>query len=333
LPRVAVVGAGAHGLATGWALRRAGVEDVVVYEQFAQGHERGSSHGRTRIVRLAYADPAWVRFAQEAFVGWRALEEESGERILDLTGLLEIVGEVEDSSAPGLDAAGVPWERIEREEAERRWPVRLPEGTFAVLQPEAGTVRADLALEAFARGLDVRWETRVDSLDDLDADVVVVTAGAWVNDLVEPPLPVTITRETICYFRLDDPRPLPSLVTVKRGKYAHGFFALADPVHGLKVGLHKGGVEVEGDLEGEPDPAVVEQVAAWTRDRFQLADPEPVAAQTCLYTTLPEDEFVLERRGRVVVGSACSGHGFKFAPAVGERLARLALDGRGSPGH
>jgi sarcosine oxidase len=322
--RVAIVGAGAHGLATGWALRRAGVEDVVVYEQFAPGHERGSSHGRTRIVRLAYADPTWVRFAQEAFVGWRALEAESGERILDLTGLLEIVDAVEDSSAPGLDAAGVPWERVERDEAERRWPVRLPEGTFAVLQPEAGTVRADRALEAFARGLDVRWETRVDSLDDLDADVVVVTAGAWVNDLVEPPLPVTITRETICYFRLEDPRPLPSLVTVKRGRYAHGFFALADPVHGLKVGLHKGGVEVEGDLEGEPDPAVVEQVAAWTRDRFQLADAEAVAAQTCLYTTLPEDDFVLERRGRVVVGSACSGHGFKFAPAVGERLARLA---------
>jgi hypothetical protein len=130
--------------------------------------------------------------------------------------------------------------------------------------------------------------------------------------------------ETICYFRLDDPRPLPSLVTVKRGRYAHGFFALADPVHGLKVGLHKGGVEVEGCLEGAPDPAVVEQVVDWTRERFQLADPEPAAAQTCLYTTLPDDEFVLERRGRVVVGSACSGHGFKFAPAVGERLARLA---------
>jgi sarcosine oxidase len=322
--RVAVVGGGVHGLATGWALRRAGA-DVVVYEQFARGHDRGSSHGRTRIVRLAYAEPEWVRFAQEAFRGWRALEVESGETLLDLTGLLEVVGDVADSSAPGLDAAGVPWARLEREEAERRWPVRLPEGTFAVLQPEAGTVRADRALEAFARGLDVRWETRVESVDDVDADVVVVTAGAWVNDLVEPPLPTTITRETICYFRLDDPRPLPSLVTVKRGRYAHGFFALADPVHGLKVGLHKGGVEVEGDLEGEPDPAVVEQVAAWTRDRFQLADPEPVTAQTCLYTTLPDDAFVLERRGRVVVGSACSGHGFKFAPAVGERLAALAL--------
>jgi sarcosine oxidase len=326
LPRVAIVGAGAHGLATGWALRRAGVEDVVVYEQFDRGHDRGSSHGRTRIVRLAYADPRWVRFAQQAFVGWRALERESGERLLDLTGLLEIVGDVADSSAPGLDAAGVPWERVERDDAERRWPVRLPEGTFAVLQSEAGTVRADLALEAFARELDVRWGTRIESLDELDADTVVVTAGAWVNDLVDPPLPTTLTRETICYFRLDDPRPLPSLVTVKRGRYAHGFFALADPVHGLKVGLHKGGVELAAPEQGEPDAAVVERVAEWTRERFQLADPEPVAAQTCLYTTLPEDEFVLERRGRVVVGSACSGHGFKFAPAVGERLARLVLD-------
>jgi sarcosine oxidase len=70
----------------------------------------------------------------------------------------------------------------------------------------------------------------------------------------------------------------------------------------------------------------VERVAAWVRERFPDADPEPVAAQSCLYTTTADEHFVLERRGRVVVGSACSGHGFKFAPAVGRRLAELALD-------
>jgi sarcosine oxidase len=312
------------GLATAHALVRAGHE-VTVYEQFEQGHARGSSHGRTRIFRLAYLEPDWVRLAQEALVAWRQLESETGTQLLELTGLLEIVDDLADSSASGLDAAGVRWERLDREEAERRFPVRLPEGSFAVLQPEAGTIRSDLALDALARDLDVRWNTRVGSIGDLDAEVVVVTAGAWVNDLVEPPLPVTVTRETVCFFRLADPsRPVPSLVSIKSGKYAHSFFALADPVHGLKVGFHKGGVASAADVEGQVDPALAQRVAAWAAERFDLADPSPVESQTCLYTTMPDDRFVLERRGRVVVGSACSGHGFKFAPAIGARLARLA---------
>jgi sarcosine oxidase len=320
---IAVVGAGVMGLATARALARAG-RDVVVYEQFGPGHARGSSHGRTRIFRLAYAEPEWVRLAREALAGWRALEAETGETLLELNGLLEIVDDVADSSAPGLDDAGVTWELLDRDEAGRRFPVRLPEGSFAVLQPEAGIVRSDRALEALARGLDIRWDTRVESPDELDAEVVVVTAGAWVNGLLDDPLPVTVTRETICYFRVADPRPVPSLVSIQAGGYAHAFFALADPVYGLKVGLHKGGIESDPDDDGVSDPGLAERVAAWTADRFLLADPEPVEVQTCLYTTMPDDRFVLERRGRVVVGSACSGHGFKFAPVVGERLAALA---------
>jgi Glycine/D-amino acid oxidases (deaminating) len=77
---------------------------------------------------------------------------------------------------------------------------------------------------------------------------------------------------------------------------------------------------------GEPDPAIVERIASWVRERFPDVDPEPVEAQACLYTTTPDQSFILERRDRVVVGSACSGHGFKFAPAVGRRLAALALE-------
>lgn len=319
--RVAVVGAGVMGLAAAHALVRAG-HDVVVHERFRLGHDRGSSHGRSRIFRLAYADADWVRLAQEALAGWRELEAESGEELLVLDGLLEIVTSLEESSAPTLEACGVPWERLEGAEAERRFPVQVPASSFAVLQPEAGIVRADRALAAFARGVEVREGSRVRSVDELDADIVVVTAGGWVNDLVEPPLPVRVTRETVCYFRLAG--PVPAVVSFNPDTRGHDFYALADPVHGLKVGAHHAGPETEPDEPAEPSPELVERITAWANDVFRLDDPTPVAAETCIYTTTVDESFVLERRGRVVVGSPCSGHGFKFAPAIGRRLAALA---------
>ncbi|HEX6491737.1 MAG TPA: FAD-dependent oxidoreductase, partial [Gaiellaceae bacterium] len=143
--RIAVIGAGVMGLATARALHRRGYE-TVVYEQFEPGHARGSSHGRSRIFRLAYAEPEYVRLAQESLALWRELEAESGLTLLELDGLLEIVGSLAESSASTLEACGVEWQRLEAAEAERRFPVLVPEGSFAVLQPEAGVVRADRAL-------------------------------------------------------------------------------------------------------------------------------------------------------------------------------------------
>src|SRR6187431_853787 len=130
------------GLATSWALKRRGLEPVV-YEQFEVGNDRGSSHGRSRIFRLAYAEDHYVRLAQEALRLWRELEAESGETILELYGLVEIARSLDESTAPTLERCGVAWERLDREEAERRFPIRVPEGAFAVLQPEAGIARAD----------------------------------------------------------------------------------------------------------------------------------------------------------------------------------------------
>src|SRR5580700_840439 len=98
---VAIIGAGVMGLATARALSRAG-RRVVVYEQFEPGHARGSSHGRSRVFRLAYAEPHWVRLAQEALAGWRQLEAEAGEPLLQLDGLIEIVTDLERSSAATL---------------------------------------------------------------------------------------------------------------------------------------------------------------------------------------------------------------------------------------
>jgi sarcosine oxidase len=321
--RVAVIGAGVMGLATGWALKRRGV-DAVVYEQFRIGHDRGSSHGRSRIFRLAYAEPEYVRLAQEALPLWRELEGESGETVLELHGLVEIVQTLEESTAQTLEACGVAWERLDRGEAECRYPIHVPEGSFVVVQPEAGIVRADLALRAFARALDVREDKRM-TPDELGADVVVVTAGPWVNELLDEPLPVKTTRETLCYFRPDaGGRPIPSVVSFKPDRHTHDMYSLADPKYGLKVGAHHAGAEADPNVPGEPEPHLIERIAAWANETYRLADPEPAAAQTCMYTTTEDESFILERRGRLVIGSPCSGHGFKFAPAIGERLAELA---------
>ena len=320
--KIAVIGAGVMGLATARALGRLG-QSAVVYEQFEPGHTRGSSHGRSRIFRLAYAEEEYVRLAQESLGLWRRLEAETGETLLELNGLLEIVRTLEESTARTLEACGVEWHRLDGAEAERRFPIRVPEGSFAVLQPEAGIVRADKALTAFGRDLDIRYRTRVHP-HELDAEVVVVTAGSWVNELLEEPLPVKVTRETVCYFRPENGRPIPSLVSFKPDSHTHDMYSLADPVYGLKVGAHHAGPEVDPNEPGEPEPRLIEQIAGWARETYRLAEPDPVVAETCLYTTTPDETFILERRGRLVVGSPCSGHGFKFAPAIGERLADLA---------
>ena len=324
--RVAIVGAGVMGCAAAWALTARGA-DVTVHEQFDLDHDRGSSHGRSRIVRLSYPDAHWVRLAREAIDAWRELEQESGQRLLDLHGIVELAVAPELTSAPGLDACGVEYRWLDGDGARAVGAV-LPEGWFALLQPEAGTVRADLARHAFldlavARGARVEAGQKVESLDDLDADVVVVTSGAWVRELVSD-VPVQVTRETIAYFRREGVAG-PAIVELDEITRGHGMYSLHDPIHGLKAGVHHGGPEVDPNIEGAPDAESVAQVAAWVRDRLPDVDPEPLGAETCLYTSTADGSFVLERRGRTVIGSACSGHGFKFAPVTGRRLAALAL--------
>jgi len=136
-------------------------------------------------------------------------------------------------------------------------------------------------------------------------------------------LPVVETRETVAYFHLEGPVPSVVAEVVTRG---HGFYSLFDPVYGLKVGSHMRGRPADPDEAVGPDPALVAEIAAWTKERFPAADPEPVHAESCFYTTTDDERFILERHGRIVVGSACSGHGFKFAPAVGKQLAALAAE-------
>jgi sarcosine oxidase len=317
--RVAVVGAGVMGCAAAWALRERGAE-VTVFEQFELDHERGSSHGRTRIFRVAYPDPYWIRFAQDAYAGWKELDP----GLLGLYGLVELVADPALTSARALDECGVTYRLLDRDEV-RALGAALPDGWTGLYVPDAGVVFADRARHAFlaAAGVEVETNRRVESTDELDADVVVVTAGSWIRELV-PDLSVIVTRETVAYFAREGPPP-PSIVDLNAETGGHGMYSLHDPVHGLKAGAHHAGAEAEPGAEASPDPAIVERISAWVRARFPDVDPEPVETQTCLYTTTADERFVLERRGRVVVGSACSGHGFKFAPAVGRRLAELAL--------
>ena len=327
MANVAVVGAGIMGAATAHALAREG-HDVTLFEQFEVGHTRGSSHGRSRIVRLAYPDVEFVELAKESFAGWRELERDAGVELLELNGLLELVEDLAQGSSDALDAAGAEYELVTGDAARTRWPVGVPDGWTALFQPEGGIVRAELAHRAFvdraiAYGALLREDTRVEALDDVEADAVVVTAGAWVKTFF-PDLPVRTTRETVAYFRREG-EPLPSVVQLDPMTRGHAMYSLHDPVHGLKAGAHHAGAEVGPDEDGGPDPALVERIAEWVARTYPDADPEPVASETCMYTTTADERFILERRGRVVIGSPCSGHGFKFAPAIGNRLASLAV--------
>jgi sarcosine oxidase len=325
LAEVAVVGAGVNGLATAWALRRAG-HDAVVYEQFELGHTRGSSHGRSRIFRLGYPDVTWVRLAQDALEGWRELERESGEQILLLNGFLELYREGVTSSQAALESCGARYELLTRETTAERFGVSPAPDTNVLFQPDAGIVYSERAMRAFARDLEIVEGRRVESLDQVEEPVVVVCAGPWARRLLAPvgiDLPVVETRETIVYVNVDGEIPSVVAEVVARG---HGFYSLYDPVHGLKVGSHMRGKPADPDVEAEPDPALVEEITEWTAARFPAADPKPVGAESCFYTTTDDERFIIERHGRIVVGSACSGHGFKFAPAVGKQLAALAIE-------
>jgi sarcosine oxidase len=332
---VVVVGAGVMGLASAWALRRAG-RDVTVLEQFEVGHPYGSSHGASRIFRFAYDETEWVELAQEALPLWRELEQESGTEVLSLTGLLD----ARDDSAPlriALEACSAEYEMLDAEEAARRFGIEL-EGEV-VLELHGGIVRADRALAAFSRGIAIEPGVRVlalrpaedgvsleTSTGTIEAALVVVAAGAWATPLLADAgieLETNVSQETVAYFDLPAADTLPSVIDWNEEMGRHAY-SLSAGENVLKVGLHHSGVPVEPGERGKPDPQVVEAESEWVRRTYPAADLSPRRAEKCLYTNIEEDRFVIERHGAIIACSACSGHGFKFAPAVGARVAALA---------
>lgn len=322
---IVVVGAGVMGLATARELLRAG-RDVVVCEQFRVGHERGSSHGDARIVRLSYPEARWVRLAQESFPLWRELEAECGRSLLQLHGTLDL-GDWEPNR-DALAECGAPFEVLDAAEIERRFAIRVDAGDRGLFQADGGIVAADAAVRALADAIPVREQLRVEAIEEtadgvtaggIRARVAIVTAGAWAPALAG--VDAVPTVETVSYFGLDE--PLPSVIDTTTGPSSG--YALSTPGRILKAGLHQSGRPVDPDAESVADRELAARTAAWVERRFPTAEPA-TKVDTCLYTIRENDEFLLERRGRVVVGSACSGHGFKFAPVIGKRLAALALE-------
>jgi sarcosine oxidase len=342
---VVVVGGGAIGTsAARWLATRG--RRTLLLERFEIGHGRGSSGGPTRIFRLTYEHPDHVRMARRALVEWRRLESEAGETLLTTTAGLDL-GAGGRSSAEALGAAGEAFTYLPDEAVVERWPaLRLEPGTEAFVQEDGGVCLAERTVRAQARlaveaGATIREGTVVERIvatgtgaevhadgEAIRAPVLVVTAGPWAGDLLRTAgidLPLVPSLEQATYFALEDPSALPTVIdwTMDPPRTP---YTVPDPESPgrFKVALHMTGPSVDADDRSfEPDPERVRRVTEYAGRRFAPHRAEG-GTDTCLYTNTPDEDFVLDRRGPVVIGSACSGHGFKFVPLIGRILADLA---------
>jgi sarcosine oxidase len=339
-----VIGAGAMGSSTAWWLARRG-RSVVLAEQFEQGHVRGSSHGGVRIFRLAYPDAHYVTMCRASLGLWRELEADTGEHLLDLVGAFDHgpAGSV-DGIAEALAAAGVRHERLSPAEAAERAP-GLAFDHDVVFHPDAGRAFADRTGAALQRragelGAEVRFSCPARIVrsggdgaeidlggETVHASTVVVTAGAWVDGVAGRSVglpPLAVTQEQVVHFRPLDPGAVfPSFIH----HVAPWRYGLHTPDEGVKVGGHHEGPATTGDTRTfELDPVQVAAVEAYVRTWVPGVEPVARFGATCLYTTTPTEDFLIDRAGSLVIGSPCSGHGFKFTPLIGRMLADLAAD-------
>ncbi|MBP5934642.1 FAD-dependent oxidoreductase [Streptomyces acidiscabies] len=347
---IAVVGAGLMGAATAWQLARRGHE-VTLVEAHDIGHRHGSSHGSSRIFRRAYADPLYVGLTGRAYEEWRELEGDSATPLLRTTGGLDL-GEGRDPEALAgvLEGAGVPYELLGAEAALERWPFIRFDGAV-LYHPGAGVVDADATVAACVRragelGAQVLTGVRVVGIKDgrvgladgreVVAETVVVAAGAWLPDLgLSVVLPeLRVTQQQVFHFRQRQPADeWPVLVAKDADMQVYGLPSGSDGGAGpaMKVAEHdRGTPTTAGTRTGIVDSGSRTRITTLVEDRFPGLDPDPVAEATCLYTTTPDEDFVLDRQGSLVIVSPCSGHGAKFTPLIGAMAADLAT-GKGVP--
>jgi sarcosine oxidase len=344
-----VVGGGAIGTATARSLTERG-RRVLLLERFEIGHARGSSGGPTRIFRISYHHPDYVRMARVALAEWRELEARAGERLLVTTGGLD-VGAGGRETASALEAAGERLEYVKPEAVRERWPaLRFDPNAEIFLQEDGGVCMAERTVNAQARlaaqgGATILHHTDVERVtahgngvevnaegSTYRAPVVVIAAGPWAGGLLADaglPLPLVPSFEQVTYFTLDDPSPLPTVIdwTVDPVQTPYVVPNPEEPGR-FKVSVHRSGPAVDPDKRSfDPDPDRVARVVDYSATHFAPHRPTG-ATDTCLYTNTPDEDFVLDRRGPIVIGSPCSGHGFKFTPLVGRILADLAIGQR-----
>jgi len=346
---VAVVGAGLLGSATARALAARGVP-TVLFERFGLGHDRGSSHGATRIFRYSYPDPCYVEMAVRAAEAWAALAADAGEELLVRTGGLDAGPGAADCAA-ALAECGVAHEWLTDGQVRERFPgIGARPGERMLFQPDSGVClagRTVAALQRLARrdGAVIRAQAPVLGIESEDgqallrtaagevtARAAVVTAGPWAQGLLAGALPrvprLTVTVQQVRYFAPRDPATRwPTLIEWPPAGLCWYAVPAAGGAPGVKVAAHILGRPVD-PRDGpftELDPALEEEAAGYVRDRLPGLDPAGLGAETCLYTMTADEDFVLDRAGPLVVGGGCSGHAFKFGPLLGEFLAGLAL--------
>ncbi len=353
---VVVCGLGAMGSAALYHLARRGVR-VLGLDRFVPGHDRGSSHGLTRIIRLGYFEhPSYVPLVRRAYALWQDLEAATGRPLLHVTGIAEI-GPPDGALVCGtLASAGrhaLRHDVLTARELTNRIPAfRVPPDYVGVVQPDGGFVEVEPAIAAFTtlavaaggqirtgeivRGIEPRGGSVIINTDTglIEAGTVIVAAGAWTTSLM-PALPLRATRQVTGWFEPADaeltaPGRLPVFLIESRHGIHYGI-----PPHGgagVKVAKHHHQDEtVDPDTYNRTatadDEALIRNMLA---DHIPAANGRLIEARTCLYTMTPDGDFILDRvpgAENVIVASPCSGHGFKFAPVIGEILAELVMTG------
>lgn len=356
---VVVIGAGAMGSAAARALAAADRE-VLVLEQYELGHNRGGSHGGTRLFRLAIDDEAELLRAEQSRALWEELESETGVRMLDLAGGVDHgvdehqVREFEEQ----FTRHGIDHEVLDPAEATERWPGMRFE-TKVLYQPGSGRALADQALIAIresARTLGVEFRPNcpvtglkladsADGLVDLEtpggavrARQVVVTAGPWAPRVLGGHLElpsITVSQEQPRFFApLDPDSAWPVFVHRRRGADpldAATVYGVFEEGRGVKVGMHATGAVIDLDqrdfaVEPKRDAALI----AYVRDWFPGVDVTRSEAISCLYDNTERGDFVIDRRGPISVATGFHGEGFKFVPLVARYLSEL-VTGTASP--
>jgi sarcosine oxidase len=359
---VVVVGLGAMGSAAVYALARRGLR-VVGVERFEPGHDRGSSHGATRIIRLSYFEhPSYVPLVRRSYALWREIERDAARKLLHVTGIVE-AGPPDGVLVKGTLAASrqhdIRHEVLDAPDVMRRFPAfHLPAGDVGVVQPDGGLLEAEPAILtllqlARAAGAELRSGETVRAVEPraqgvrvvtdrgtIEAGAAVIAAGPWLKKLL-PNIPASlrVTRQVIGWFEPSDgalfePGRFPVFMIESWHGIHYGFPIYGQP--GVKVGRHFHRDEtVDPDTSDRAVSAQDEAIIrAGLAAGLPAANGRMLKATTCLYTMTPDGDFIIDRlpdAPQIVVASPCSGHGFKFAPAIGEILADLAT--KGATGH